>query len=214
MTTEELGYDSFGIRTAVDTERNSPLEARNVTFPGAINAGSVYIGRGDNIFKADGEGIYLGGSSFDDAPFSVDMGGNAILTSATITGMATEIWLGPIIPQWTDSWTLNNTYTDVGGSIFDINFDDLDGWYVYFSMVGKTDAGTGYWRLYNDDDSAEITDSEISTTSTTPVDLRSGALTLPSGTKTVKVQHKIVDGDGATEYVNSVMAKIVVRSSL
>lgn len=158
---------------------------------------------------------YIDGSaSFETA--AITTANVTTLNAATITGLytATEIWLAPIIPQWTDSWTTNNTYTDVTGSIFDVNFDDLTtGWNVYFDLIGKTDAGTGYWQLYNADDSAVITGSELSSASTSPVNLRSGALTIPSGTKTLKVQHKIVGGDGSTQYVNSIMAKLVVRLS-
>jgi len=138
------------------------------------------------------------------------------LNATSITGLytATEIWLAPIIPQWTDSWTTNSSFTDVTGSLFDVNFDDLTtGWNVYFDIVGKTDAGTGSWQLYNVDDSVVVGNSVISTTSTTPVNIRSSALTLPAGTKTLKVQHKIVGGNGTTQYVNSIMGKLVVRLS-
>jgi len=140
--------------------------------------------------------------------------GSASFTSVAGIYTATETWLAPIIPQWDNSWTAANSYTDVIGSIFDVNFDDLKtGWNVYFDIVGKTDAGTGYWRLYNVDDSVVVGNSEISTSSTTPVNIRSGALVLPTGTKTLKVQHKIVGGDGSTQYVNSIMGKLVVRLS-
>ena len=138
------------------------------------------------------------------------------LNATTISGLytATEIWFAPIIPQWTDSWTVNAAYTDIEGSIFDVNFDDIaTGWDIFFDIVGKTDAGTAYWQLYNVDDTEAVENSEISTASTDPVNLRSDALTMPEGTVTLKVQHKIVDGDEATEYVNSIMGKLVLRLS-
>jgi hypothetical protein len=136
------------------------------------------------------------------------------VNATTITGLytASEMWMAPLMPQWDNSWTNLNSYADVTGSIFDVHWEDFaTGWNVYFDMVGKTDAGTGYFQIYNTSDSAAITGSEVSTTSTNPVDLRSGALTIPTAVKTCKLQHKIVGGDGATEYVNSIMAKIVVR---
>lgn len=171
-------------------------------------AGKVYFGDDAWINYIDGS------ASFEST--TITTANVTTLNAASITGLytATEIWLAPIIPQWTDSWTTNSAYTDVGGSIFDVNFDDLTtGWNVYFDVVGKTDAGTGYWQLYNADDSAAIAGSEISSSSTSAVNIRSGAITLPTGTKTLKVQHKIVGGNGTTEYVNSMMGKLVVRLS-
>jgi len=138
------------------------------------------------------------------------------LNATTITGLytASEMWMGPLIPQWTGSWTELDTYRDVTGSLFDVHWEDFaTGWDVFFDMVGKTDAGTGYYQIYNTSDSGAITGSEITTTSTAVVDLRSSALTIPTALKTCKVQHKIVGGNGSTEKVNSIMARLVVRLS-
>ena len=52
---------------------------------------------------------------------------------------------------------------------------------VYFEATMMTDAGTGYARLYNNTDGAEVANSEITTTSTSMVRVRSSALTLSSG---------------------------------
>ena len=48
---------------------------------GVITGGSIAIGTGDAIFKADSSGIYLGDATFADAPFNVDMAGNAKVKS-------------------------------------------------------------------------------------------------------------------------------------
>lgn len=59
----------------------------DATFAGALSAatgtfvGSVSIGSGNNIFKADSNGIYLGNATFASAPFRVDMAGNAKVSS-------------------------------------------------------------------------------------------------------------------------------------
>jgi hypothetical protein len=192
-----------------DKFRNEVIEVNQ-----SDTAGKVEFGDNAWINYIDGSASF---ASFDSiTELTATTINTTTLNATNITGLytATEIWLAPIIPQWTDSWTTSSSYTDVTGSIFDVNFDDLTaGWNVYFDIVGKTDAGTGYWQLYNADDSAIITGSEITTTSTSPVNMRSGALTLPSGTKTLKVQHKIVGGNGSTQYVNSIMAKLVVRLS-
>jgi len=49
-------------------------------------SGTIAIGTGDNIFKADSNGIYLGNAAFASAPFSVTQAGALTATSATITG--------------------------------------------------------------------------------------------------------------------------------
>ena len=62
------------------------------TFTGALSAatgtfnGSVSIGSGNSIFKADANGIYLGNATFANAPFSVTPGGIMKSTSGTIGG--------------------------------------------------------------------------------------------------------------------------------
>jgi len=114
-------------------------------------------------------------------------------------------------PQWTDSWTVNSAYTDVEGSFIEVVFSDFPDHELYFEMVGKVDAGTGYWRLYSITDDAAVTGSEITGTNTDFDRLRSSVITKPSGTKEFKIQHKLVDGDGSTEYVNSGMSRIILR---
>jgi len=54
---------------------------------GTITAGilqgvTMSIGSGNNVFKADTNGIYLGNANFNDAPFKVDMQGN--ITAETL----------------------------------------------------------------------------------------------------------------------------------
>ncbi len=62
----------------------------NMTITGgAISGASISIGSGNNIFKADANGIYLGNATFASAPYSVSMAGALIATNATITGVIT-----------------------------------------------------------------------------------------------------------------------------
>lgn len=109
-------------------------------------------------------------------------------------------------PQWDNSWTVNSTYTGVVGSGRIIDFDKYRDHEYYFELSGKTDAGTGYWQLLNETDNEVIAGSEISTTSTDIVTLRTGSLPKYSGQKQIAIQHKIVGGDGVTEFVNTVMS--------
>lgn len=51
---------------------------------GEIVGGTLKIGSGNNVFKADLNGIYLGNDIFSLAPFRVDLSGNAYMNSANI----------------------------------------------------------------------------------------------------------------------------------
>jgi hypothetical protein len=65
------------------------LSAADGTFTGALSGGTISIGSGSNIFKADSNGIYLGNATFGSAPFRVTPGGALTATNATITGSIT-----------------------------------------------------------------------------------------------------------------------------
>jgi hypothetical protein len=81
---------------------------------------------------------------------------------------------------------------------------------VYFEVTMlTTPAGTGYARLYNNTDSAAVAGSEITTTSTSMVRVRSSALTLTSGKEYVmQIQST---GGGNTTYINS--AVLIIQQS-
>ena len=134
--------------------------------------------------------------------------GDAVFNSVSATGSVGEYWL-QLSPQW--QFALNTAYVAVDGSLVQVNFDDLADKDVYFEVTAKTDAGTGYYKLYNVTDTADIAGTELSTASTSPVILRSSALTIPTGTKELSVYYKCDGGDGVTEYVNCIVAKLVIR---
>lgn len=115
-------------------------------------------------------------------------------------------------PQHTDRWTQSDTYVDIVGSIRQINFDKYKRFNWYLEMVGYVDGGTGYWKIVNVTDGGDITGSEITTTSTSSTLVVSGSLSKPSGTKTVKLQHKQTGGAG-TDFVNSVMSNYLFSFS-
>lgn len=49
------------------------------------NVAAIKIGAGDQSFKADESGIWLGANAFADAPFRVDMDGNITATSLDLS---------------------------------------------------------------------------------------------------------------------------------
>lgn len=120
-----------------------------------------------------------------------------------------ETWL-QMIPQWQNSWTTNTFYSDVDGALNSINFTDWPDHAWYWEHICKTDANTGSYQLYNVTTSAAVSGSELTTTSTVPVRLRTGSLTKPSGTNSIKVQHKISSTNGS-QYANSIMSRSVFR---
>ena len=65
------------------------LSAAAGTFTGALSGGTISIGTGNSIFKADSNGIYLGNATFADAPFRVTPAGAMTASNATITGNIT-----------------------------------------------------------------------------------------------------------------------------
>ena len=70
----------------------------NATIAGTTWTGSIAIGAGDSIFKADSNGIYLGDATFGDAEFRVTPAGAMTCTSGTYTGSFTgATWNGDAI---------------------------------------------------------------------------------------------------------------------
>jgi hypothetical protein len=65
------------------------LSAASGSFTGALTGGTISIGTGDEIFKADSNGIYLGDATFADAPFRVTPTGVLTATNANISGTIT-----------------------------------------------------------------------------------------------------------------------------
>jgi len=67
-----------------------------LSLTGTMNAstfsgGTISIGTGNNIFKADSNGIYLGNTTFASAPFRVTPAGALTATNVTISGGAITI---------------------------------------------------------------------------------------------------------------------------
>ena len=87
----QLGHATFGSAPFRVTEGGA-LTATNATITGEVNAtsgtfnGSIAIGSGNSIFKADSNGIYLGNATFGSAPFRVTPAGALTATGVTING--------------------------------------------------------------------------------------------------------------------------------
>jgi hypothetical protein len=169
----------------------------------------LYDNDGEEVLRINQDDNRL---EFGDPAYYIDyLTGDAYFNSISGTGILQNLWHASLIPQWQNSWTVAGAYEDVAGSLFYIDFSNFSGWNFKFEMMGKTDAGTGYYHIYDITNTAVITGSEITTTSTTEERIVSGNLTVPSGAAELKIQHKIVGGDEATEFVNSQIAKLIIE---
>ena len=104
-------------------------------------------------------------------------------------------------------FTDSSSYVAYDDGRIQINFDDWVDHNMYFECIMKTGAGTGYMRLWNVDDSSQLV--EISTTSTTATQVRSGSITKPTGTKMFREEQKIVGGGGA--FTDVYIGRVIFR---
>ena len=68
---------------------------------------SLQVGFGSKVLRIDQDGIWLGAEKFADAPFSVDMDGNVVADSLSLSG-----------------------YVPIGGSLSDIGVGNITGTYI------------------------------------------------------------------------------------
>lgn len=101
------------------------------------NISSMQIGAGAKSFKADQSGIWLGGNKFVDAPFSVDMDGNVIASSADFSGSG-----------YTKLTIFKQDAIPTSVAVGDLWFDTNDGDKLYRSgVVGADEITAGEWEL-------------------------------------------------------------------
>ena len=102
------------------------------TFTGALSGGTISIGSGEDIFKADSNGIYLGSATFANAEFSVTPAGSLTAASANITGIvnATSGYIGGA----SSGWLINS----------DLISNDLVGFYAPSAKTGTVTGGSTF----------------------------------------------------------------------
>lgn len=82
---------------AFNDVKEIPLQSATGKVYGELdlsNIGQAAIGFGTQVFRADQQGIWLGAKKFVDAPFSVDMEGNLIASTATFGQYLTKAGTG------------------------------------------------------------------------------------------------------------------------
>lgn len=78
-------YDDQNVAYASDVNSENKRFGEDVFR----NLKELQIGAGDTVFRVDRSGIWLGASTFEDAPFSVDMDGNIVATSIVVPSLRT-----------------------------------------------------------------------------------------------------------------------------
>jgi hypothetical protein len=137
--------DAAGVTTIVgNTVTTGYVNALNITAQyvvasisissPTITGGTITIGSGDNVFKADSNGIYLGNAVFGSAPFRVSMTGAVNVSDLTIANGGTVSTTGKL--RWgngTKIWedgSSNMGFNTVGGTMI---FYGASQQYVQFS---------------------------------------------------------------------------------
>lgn len=101
-----------------DYKFEEPIEADSSDssirgFDRFSRAKELTIGAGSLVFRAEKQGVWLGGNDFSTAPFRVSMSGNAVLNNATLTGTITAT-TGLI-----GGWTIGATSLSAGSMTID-----------------------------------------------------------------------------------------------
>lgn len=110
-----------------------------------------------------------------------------------------------------------NTFTNVAPHVAipdflrKIDFSDWDDMEWYFEASFKAGTGTASVQLYNQTDGAAVSGSTITTTSTSYTQVRSSALTKPSGTKTFVVRYGHTPSGGGGDFINLTIATHIFR---
>lgn len=101
-----------------------------------ISGGTITIGSGNAVFKADSNGIYLGNATFSSAPFRVDTAGALTASNVSITGGSITI-------------TSGSTQTSISSGQLTTNFISATGGFVGGWAVGTSSLGSGNNILYS-----------------------------------------------------------------
>jgi hypothetical protein len=95
--TNSLLWDGAALTINGSGTFSGALSAASGTFTGALEGGTISIGSGSSIFRATTQGIWLGNTSFDLAPFRVSPAGALTATSGTVGGVtiaSNKIYIG------------------------------------------------------------------------------------------------------------------------
>lgn len=129
------------------------LDANTGTFRGDIT-----IGTGNNVFKADSNGIYLGDATYASAPFRVSMAGALAASSVNVSGAITTGVGSDIKGEYIESLSVSKLTTgEIKSKQITLSFTDNDG--DCYIAAGKTDFDhdeSGFIMGIDDSDSNKV----------------------------------------------------------
>ena len=119
-----------------NVEFNSGNFRGDISGASGTFTGSISIGSGNNIFKADANGIYLGHATFGSAPFRVSMAGALVATSATVSGAITMGAGSTLSADYINTGTLTarKVITTDANTRIELNPTD-DAFYLYYVNI-------------------------------------------------------------------------------
>jgi len=79
-------FNKVGDKTIWQDAQTGDARFRGLIQASAFEGGTIAIGSGNNIFKADANGIYLGNAVFSSAPFRVNMAGHFVAVGGEFSG--------------------------------------------------------------------------------------------------------------------------------
>ena len=95
----------------IDDKTYSPLPpSQNLS-----QIASMQVGEGSQVFRSDRSGIWLGAATFADAPFSVNMAGDVIATSATFSAYISKAGTGQSLTGDFDLGGTTSGYVKIDG---------------------------------------------------------------------------------------------------
>lgn len=131
-------------------------------------------------------------------------------TTQTTTTSSSQTTKPPLyIPIASGGSFADRTYTNFGGYIVSIdpaNYSGYKNMQLEVTLRLNAPSAVSKVRLFNSTDNSAISNSEVSTTSTTYVLLTSGNFTLPTGAKTYQLQ--VFSTDGMESFVQTARIKV------
>lgn len=179
------------------------LQFGNITLDGENGKILISDGTNDRI-QMDGTGTIKVSESGVDVKTA---------TNAQLTFLSTYRQLREANIHTSGGNTFTNVapYVSIDDFLRKIDFSDWEDMEWYFEASFKAGTGTAYVRLRNLTDGAAVSGSVITTTSTSYTQVRSSAITKPTGTKTFVVQYGHDPSGGGSDFINLTIATHIFR---
>lgn len=141
---------------------------------------------------------------------SLTLSAFAPAVAATNNQLVTPLTLALTLTAFAPTVTASSPFTPFGNLTVEIDGSKLGGHTVYFEAHIKTTVGAklAQARLFNVTDSAAVPNSTVTTASTSPVRVRSSAITLPAAAKTYRAEFGGAAGAAYTCYASRLVVTV------